>query len=95
MNRHRRRGFVQASALVGLLLMCALPVRAEDSSIGSRTAGLGLNEPATRVHGAPTYDLLVTNVSWQVVNKDYTEVTLRITNAANRAVAMTVEIQHP
>ncbi|MFC1462802.1 hypothetical protein ACFLQU_04270, partial [Verrucomicrobiota bacterium] len=28
-----------------------------------------------RFQGAPTYDLMVTNVSWKVVNKDYTEVT--------------------
>ncbi|MEI6148320.1 MAG: hypothetical protein WCS01_04430 [bacterium] len=70
MNGHRRLGVVQVSAFVGLLLTCALPVRAEDSP-----TGLGANDPAARFHGAPAYDLLVTNVSWQVVNKDYTEVT--------------------
>ena len=69
MNGHRRLGVVQVSAFVGLLLTCALPVRAEDSP-----TGLGANDPAARFHGAPAYDLLVTNVSWQVVNKDYTEV---------------------
>jgi hypothetical protein len=70
MNGHRRLGFVQTSALVGLLLTCASPVCAE-----SHSTGLVANDPAARFRGAPTYDLLVTNVSWKVVNKDYTEVT--------------------
>jgi hypothetical protein len=78
MNRHRRLGFVQVSALVGLLLTCASPVRAESPSTGLPSTGIGAggaNDPAARFRGAPTYDLMVTNVSWQVVNKDYTEVT--------------------
>ena len=70
MNGQRRLGFVQVSTLVGLLLTCASPVRAENPS-----TWIGANNPAARFHGAPTYDLMVTNVSWKVVNKDYTEVT--------------------
>ena len=78
MNGHRRLGFVQVSAFVGLLLTCAARVLAEDASTWLPSTGLGAggaNDPAARFHGAPTYDLMVTNVSWQVVNKDYTEVT--------------------
>ena len=75
MNGQRRLGFVQVSTLVGLLLTCASPVRAEYPSTGIPSTRLGAGDPAARFRGAPTYDLLVTNVSWQVVNKDYTEVT--------------------
>jgi hypothetical protein len=70
MNGQRRLGFIQVIAFVGLLLTCALPVCAENPA-----TGIGANDPAARFHGAPTYDLLVTNVSWKVVNADYTEVT--------------------
>jgi formylglycine-generating enzyme required for sulfatase activity len=54
----------------GLLLSCAARVLAENPS-----TWIGANDPAVRFRGAPTYDLLVTNVSWKIVNKDYTEVT--------------------
>jgi formylglycine-generating enzyme required for sulfatase activity len=54
----------------GLLLSRASSVLAEAPS-----TWIGANDPAARFRGAPTYDLLVTNVSWKIVNKDYTEVT--------------------
>jgi len=43
---------------------------AEDPS-----TGVGVNDPAARFHGAPTYDLAVTNVKWEAGTKDYSFVT--------------------
>ncbi len=54
----------------GLLLSGTARVLAENPS-----TWIGANDPAARFRGAPTYDLMVTNVSWKVVNADYTEVT--------------------
>ena len=70
MNGKRRLGFVQVSALVGLLLTCASPVRAEDSS-----TGLGVNDPAARFRGALTYDFAVTNAKWEAATPEYSTVT--------------------
>ena len=79
MNGHRRLGFVQVSALAGLLLTCASPVRAESPPTGLPSTGLGaggVNDPAARFHGAPTYDFGVTNVQWEAATPEYSFVTL-------------------
>ena len=70
MNGQRRLGFVQVSTLVGLLLTCASPVRAENPS-----TALDVNDPAARFHGAPTYDFGVTNVKWEAATPEYSFVT--------------------
>ena len=71
MNHQRVLNAIRAITVAcGLLLSGAARVLAETPS-----TWIGANDPAARFHGAPTYDLLVTNVSWKVVNKDYTEVT--------------------
>ena len=71
MNHQRVLNSIRVIAVAcGLLLSGATRVLAENPS-----TGIGANDPAARFRGAPTYDLLVTNVSWKVVNADYTEVT--------------------
>ena len=79
MNHQRVLNAIRAITVAcGLLLSGAARVLAESPSteLGvNPSTWLGANDPAARFHGAPTYDLMVTNVSWQVVNKDYTEVT--------------------
>ena len=71
MNHQRVLNSIRVIAFAcGLLLSGAARILAENPS-----TGIGVNDPAARFRGAPTYDLMVTNVSWKVVNADYTEVT--------------------
>jgi len=63
MSMSNVRGRLIFVYLLGLCLGPGLAARGDD------------NDPQARFRGAPTYDLAVTNVKWEVVNKDYTEVT--------------------
>lgn len=61
--------------LAKLTILCGLLAAGVLAAPPVNPAGGGDNDPAARFRGAPTYDLAVTNVKWEVVTKDYSEVT--------------------
>jgi formylglycine-generating enzyme required for sulfatase activity len=61
------RRTLSVAAILALWLAAAGPA--------AETTGVGINDPAARFRGAPTYDFVVTNVRWEAATPEYSYVT--------------------